>query len=275
MLRLALSPHDLETLDRLQAIVFEAGEIALRYFRPGDATYAQVDWKGDGSPVTEADYAVNAFLQVQLQALWPGAAWLSEESVDDTSRLGTERVIIVDPIDGTRGFARGDRNWCIAVALVEAGRPILATVHAPANAETFTASAGQGAALNGVRLAVKDAATLRPDMRLSVPVNMTDVLRQGGLDLDYRPKIPSLALRITNVASGCYDCCFVTQNANDWDLAAADLVLQEAGGLLASRDGRPLIYNRPSTRHGILTATARRLQPAFLAAVEQAKALAS
>ncbi len=270
--RLAQSAHDLETLDRLRAIVTEAGEIALRYFKRGDQTQAKVDWKGDGSPVTEADYAVNAFLQDRLQTLWPDAAWLSEESVDDEARLAADRVIIVDPIDGTRGFANGDCNWCIAVALVEAGRPILAIVHAPANAEMFTASAGRGASLNGVRLTVEDAAALRPDMRLSAPVNMTETLRQGGLDLDYRPKIASLALRITRVATGGYHCCFVTQNSNDWDLAAADLVLQEAGGLLASGDGRPPIYNRSSTRHGILTATAKRLQPAFLAAVEHAKA---
>ena len=270
--RLAVSAHDLDTLDRLRAIMVEAGEIALRYFRQGDQTHARVDWKGDGSPVTEADHAVNAFLASELQALWPGAAWLSEESVDDGARLSAERVIIVDPIDGTRGFANGDCNWCIAVALVEGGRPILAVVHAPANGETFTASCGQGAALNGVRLAVEDAAALRPEMRLSAPVSMTETLRRGGLDLDYRPKIASLALRITNVASGGYDCCFVTQNSHDWDLAAADLVLQEAGGLLASSDGKPLIYNRSSTQHGVLTATARRLQPAFLAAVDRAKA---
>ena len=267
-----MSTHDLDTLDRLREIVTEAGQVALHYFRAGDQTKAEVNWKGDGSPVTEADYAVNAFLERELRALWPGAAWLSEESVDDAARLDADRVIIVDPIDGTRGFARGDSNWCIAVALVEAGRPILAIVHAPANAETFTASVGNGAALNGVPLTVEDAAALRPDMRVSAPVNMTETLRRGGLDLDYRPKIASLALRITNVASGGYDCCFVTQNSSDWDLAAADLVLQEAGGLLASQDGKPLIYNRTSTRHGILTATARRLQPAFLAAVEQAKA---
>lgn len=273
--RLAVSSHDLETLDRLRAIVTEAGEIALRFFRRGDQTRAEVNWKGDGSPVTEADYAVNAFLERELRALWPGAAWLSEESVDDVARLAADRVIIVDPIDGTRGFACGDCNWCIAIALVEAGRPILAIVHAPANGQMFTAAHGQGASLNGVSLTVEDAAALRPDMRVSAPVTMTETLRRGGLDLDYRPKIASLALRITNVASGCYDCCFVTQNSSDWDLAAADLVLQEAGGLLASQDGKSLIYNRPSTRHGILTATARRLQPAFLAAVQQAKAARS
>ena len=259
--------------DRFLAIVQDAGVIAMRYFKPGDQTGAKVTWKGDGSPVTEADYAVNAYLETNLRALWPEAAWLSEESADDPARLQARQVIIVDPIDGTRGFARGDRNWCVSVALVEAGRPVRAVVHAPANSETFTADAGRGAWLNGVPLAIAPCDELRPNLRVSAPAHVAQEIRDAGVALDFRPKIPSLALRITAVASGVYDCCLATRNSNDWDLAAADLVLQEAGGLLAGADGRSLIYNRAETCHGILTATARALQPKFLEAVQRAKAL--
>jgi myo-inositol-1(or 4)-monophosphatase len=267
---LALSPNDLATLPRLQTIAVEAGAIGLRYFRAGDQTEAKVTWKGDGSPVTEADLAVNAFLETELRALWPDAAWLSEESVDDPARLGADRVIIVDPIDGTRGFARGDRNWCIAAALVEKGRPIIGIVYAPAIAETYTAALGHGALLNGTPLRIGGEAALRPDMRVSAPASLAEAMRKAGIDLDFRPRIASLALRITNVAAGRYDCCLATKNSNDWDLAAADLVLQEAGGILAGIDGRPLVYNRPDTRHGVLIATAQCLQPAFLEATAQA-----
>jgi myo-inositol-1(or 4)-monophosphatase len=266
-----VTPNDLATLPRLQAIAVEAGEIGLSYFRAGDQTEAKVTWKGDGSPVTEADFAVNAFLETQLRALWPDAAWLSEESADDPTRLGAERVIIVDPIDGTRGFARGDRNWCIAVALVEHGRPSLGIVHAPAIAETYTACLGHGALLNGTALNLSDETALRPGMRVSAPQSLAETMRKAGVDLDFRPKIASLALRITNVAVGRYDCCYATKDSNDWDLAAADLILQEAGGLLAGIDGAALLYNRADTRHGVLTATARRLQPAFLAAIDRVK----
>ena len=266
-----MTSNDIATLPRLEAIAVEAGAIGMRYFRAGDQTEAKVTWKGDGSPVTEADFAVNVFLEVQLRALWPDAAWLSEESADDPARLGAERVIIVDPIDGTRGFARGDRNWCVAVALVERGRPILGLVHAPAIAETYTAALGQGAALNGTPLHLGDEAALRPDMRVSVAASLAETMRKAGIDLDFRPKIASLALRITNVAAGRYDGCFATKDSNDWDLAAADLILQEAGGLLAGVDGAPLLYNQADTRHGVLTATARRLQPAFLDAIARAR----
>lgn len=269
---MAVSPNDPSTLPQLEAILAEAGAIAMLYFRAGAGTRARIDWKGDGSPVTEADYAVNQFLERTLRDLWPDAAWLSEESADDPARLSAERVIIVDPIDGTRGFARGDRHWCIAVALVENGRPILGTVHAPAAGETYSASAGRGASLNGSPIAVADDETLRADMRVSAPSSLAETMRTMGVELDFRPKIASLALRIASVASRSYDCCFATRDSNDWDLAAADIVLQEAGGLLAGIDGKPLVYNRPDTRHGVLTATARRLQPAFLEAVERAQA---
>lgn len=253
-------------------IVQEAGAIASRYFRPGDQTGAKVTWKGDGSPVTEADYAVNAFLETNLRDLWPGAAWLSEESADNPERLSARQVIIVDPIDGTRGFARGDRNWCVAVALVEDGRPVLAAVYAPANGETFTARAGGGAALNGAALAIPPCDSIGPALRVSAPVSVAQEIRKAGVELDFRPKIASLALRITGVAAGAYDCCLATPDSHDWDLAAADLVVQEAGGLLAGADGQPLIYNKAGTSHGALTASARGLQPKFLEAVSRGRA---
>ena len=249
------------------AITAEAGAIALGYFKPGAQTVAGIEWKGDGSPVTEADYAVNAFLEPRLKALWPGAAWLSEESADDGSRLQAAHVIIVDPIDGTRGFSRGDPNWAIAIALAEAGRPICAIVHAPALGETYTAQAGRGATLNGKPLRIEAASALDPAMRLTCPNTMVKALRAIGEDFAFQPKIASLALRITKVASGEYTAGLTSRDAHDWDIAASDLVLQEAGGLLASLDGEPLAYNKAEPVHGVLTASARGLQPALRAAL--------
>ncbi len=254
-----------ETMARLVAIATEAGAIALGFFKPGAKTNAGIEWKGDGSPVTEADHAVNAFLEPRLKALWPGAAWLSEESADDGSRLGAAHVIIVDPIDGTRGFARGDAHWAVAIALAEAGRPICAIIHAPALGETYAAQAGRGATLNGEPLRIEAAPALDPAMRLTCPNNLVKALRALGEDFAFQPKIASLALRIAKVASGEYAAGLTSRDAHDWDIAAADLVLQEAGGLLASLDGEPLTYNKPEPCHGVLTASARDLQPAFRA----------
>ncbi len=213
--------------------------------------------------MTEADFAVNSFLEPRLKALWPGAAWLSEESADDTTRIETEHVIIVDPIDGTRGFARGDRHWCVAIALVEAGRPIMGVVHAPALGDTYAAVAGAGATLNGAKLTVHPGPRSQSEMRVTCPNNLAKAMREAGVDYDFQPKIASLALRVVMVASGAYAAGFTSRDAHDWDLAAADLVLQEAGGLLADLEGSPLIYNKAEPSHGALTATPRALQPLF------------
>lgn len=267
---MALSDNDPETLARLVAIAEDAGRIALGFFEPGGKTRAGVEWKGDGSPVTEADYAVNAFLERALTRLWPGAAWLSEESIDDEARLAASRVIIVDPIDGTRGFARGDRHWAIAVALAVTGRPVIAIVHAPALAETYTALAGHGAWLNGAPLALAPVAELRPDMEITCPQGIAKALREAGVDFVYQPKIASLALRIAKVASGLYQAGVASGHSHDWDLAAADLVLQEAGGILADAEGEPIVYNKPDPSHGMLIAAARPLQPSLRAALARA-----
>jgi myo-inositol-1(or 4)-monophosphatase len=113
----------------------EAGAIALTYFRPGERTSARIDYKAGGSPVTEADFAVDAFLRARLGAAFPGAGWLSEETEDDPRRLACSNILIVDPIDGTRGFLAGDPRWAVSIALVVAGRPVAGVVHAPALAE--------------------------------------------------------------------------------------------------------------------------------------------
>jgi myo-inositol-1(or 4)-monophosphatase len=242
------------------AIAQEGGRIALDFFRAGRKTSADVEWKGDGSPVTEADFAVNAFLEGELTRLWPGAAWLSEESVDDSRRLGATHVIIVDPIDGTRGFARGDLQWAVAVALVVQGRPICAVVHAPALEETYAAAAGQGAVLNGQTLRLRQETMLRDDLRVTCPGGLANALKAEGIRLAFQPKIPSLALRIAKVASGVYDVGLTSSHSHDWDIAASDLILAEAGGVLAGLDGAPITYNRAHPEHGVLTASVPGLQ---------------
>jgi len=243
----------------------------MRYFLSGEKTSAGIAWKGDGTPVTEADLAVNRFLEPALRDLRPDAAWLSEESIDDTQRLAAEEVLIVDPIDGTRGFSEGDANWAVAIAISVAGRPVAGVVHAPALGETYAAAAGRGATLNGAPLPTRDETTLRSDMRITCPKILAKALADAGVHLAYQPKIASLALRIAKVASGVYDAGFTTRNSHDWDLAAADMVLTETGGILAELSGAPVRYNRPDPVHGVLTAAPRLLQGALHASLERTR----
>jgi len=129
---------------RLEAVAREAGDIAMAYFRPAERTSADVNYKRRGSPVTEADLAVDRFLFEQMASLAPGAGWLSEETADTAERLSRGEVIVVDPIDGTTAFVRGDKRWAVSIALIEQGCPVVGVVHAPALGKTFAARKGGG-----------------------------------------------------------------------------------------------------------------------------------
>jgi myo-inositol-1(or 4)-monophosphatase len=231
-----------------------AGRLALGYYRPGAVTSAEIFRKAGGSPVTEADFVVDRFLKQRLNALVPEAGWLSEETEDSYARLSKDRIFVVDPIDGTRGFMRGHTAWAIVLALVERGRPLIGIVHAPALQETYIGVKGAGAWLNGKAIGVSKRATMGAGAKIAAPAFLAERLRKAGLEFELQPRIPSLALRIANVASGALDAGFASENANDWDIAAADLILNEAGGRLTSLDGCEIRYNRRETRHGPLIA---------------------
>src|SRR5712672_331600 len=201
--------------------VREAGALALSLFRTELKNWT----KGASSPVSEADIRVNDLLESRLRSATPDYGWLSEESVDDEARLEKRLVWIVDPIDGTRGYLAGREDWCVSVALVENGSPLLAAVFAPASDEFFFAMRGQGAvpvlATSGTELDFSRVAGPKPLVaRLS---------RQAG-EIILHPRIGSLALRLCRVAQGNLDAAFAGGQSRDWDLAAANLIVQEANG---------------------------------------------
>ncbi|WP_349369893.1 3'(2'),5'-bisphosphate nucleotidase CysQ [Salinarimonas sp.] len=250
----------------LEETAREAGEIARGYFRHGEKTSARIWNKAGGSPVTEADVSVDAFLKVRLSQILPEAGWLSEETRDDPARLERTLVWIVDPIDGTRAFLNGNPDWSVAIALLVEGRPTLGIVHAPALESLYDARADGGARLNGAPIAVSAPQGVG-GTRVTGPKPMMDTLARRAGPISEMPKVPSLALRIARVAAGDVDAALVTANARDWDLAAADLVLAEAGGALSSLTGDAPVYNRPEPVHGALLAASRALHPRLVEAM--------
>ncbi len=245
----------------------EAGAIALDLFRPGEKTAARTWSKSGGSPVTEADIGVDTFLRIRLSELLPEAAWLSEETVDDAQRLARRFVWVVDPIDGTRAYMSGSPDWAVCVALLDESAPILGIVHAPACDATYTAVIGGGARRNGETIRSSALGKLA-GARIAGPKPMLDALARVQ---PFEPvgRIPSLALRLTRIADGTIDAGLISPDARDWDLAAADLVLREAGGRLSGGDGTPVAYNRPAPVHGMLVASAGALAAPLLDALAQ------
>ncbi len=235
-------------LDLLRDVAGEAGRVAMRFFRQDP----EVWMKAGSSPVSEADYAVDRFLRETLLAARPDYGWLSEETADSAARLSARRTFVVDPIDGTRSFLAGGDIWCVSLAVVEGGRSLAGVLECPMRNETYWAAAGGGAGKNGAAIRVAPART-RPI--IAGPKPMIDEMPQAWLDrLERHPYIPSLACRIAMIADGSLDATFVKANAHDWDLAAADLILNEAGGaVLDSRGERPF-YAGATVSHGTLAA---------------------
>lgn len=236
----------------LEATVREAGALAQAMFRTELKNWT----KGASSPVSEADIAVNDLIEGRLRHATPEYGWLSEESADDPVRLTQRRVWIVDPIDGTRGYLAGREDWCVSVALVEDGVPILAAVFAPVSDEFFFAARGQGATRSGVPI----RATTGKALDFSRMAGPKPIIERLGLPRDgaaIHPRIGSLALRLCRIGDGLLDVAFAGGQSRDWDLAAADLIVHEAGGRMTMLSGEPIGYNRREVTHGVLVAAGR------------------
>jgi myo-inositol-1(or 4)-monophosphatase len=236
----------------LKDIVREAGRLALSMFRTELKNWI----KGASSPVSEADIAVNELLEKGLRSATPDYGWLSEESADDERRLDRRLVWIVDPIDGTRSYLAGRPDWCVSVALVEDASPVLAAVFAPASDEFFFARRGQGATRNDAAVSAASGTAL-DFSRVAGPKPLVERLSRASGEIAIHPRIGSLALRLCRVAQGSLDAAFAGGQSRDWDLAAANLIVQEANGNMTALSGDAILYNRREVTHGVLVAAGR------------------
>ena len=244
----------------LRQAVCAAGELALTYFRQ----QIIVKTKPDGSEVSETDLAVNEALKLALLTPRPSYGWLSEESEDDRGRVKSRRVWIIDPIDGTNAFLRHLPEWTISAALVEDGAPVLGVVFNPAKQECFHAVRGRVTTLNGHRISVSTQRTLEG----------ARLIASGGLFKKRIWKEPwpevetkwvnSVAYRLALVASGDADATVSLSGKSEWDIAAAQLILEEAGGVITDHHGEPLGYNRTNPRFKSIIAAPPKLHDALL-----------
>jgi len=237
---------------QLSACVREAGSLALSMFGGPVRNWT----KAESSPVSEADIAADRLLRERLTAIDPQIAWLSEESVDDPARLSARRVWIVDPIDGTRAFLDEHPDWAVSAALVDNGRPIVACLYAPVTKHFFMATVGSGATCNGDTITATDGTSLAQS-RIAGPKRFLERLAAVSPPFTVMPRLHSLALRFARVAKGELDAAIAGGNSHDWDLAAADLLVHEAGGALGPVGGGVITYNLPVPRHGMLVAAGR------------------
>lgn len=251
-----------EDLDLIRDAARAAGEVAMGFFGKSP----EVWYKNENrSPVSAADFAANEKLEQILRSARPDYGWLSEETEDDAARLDCETLFVVDPIDGTRAFIAGLETWCVSVAVVHRAVPVAGVLVAPALGEDFWATTGTGAWKNGAAISVSTPAS---DGRLQLAAAEDIVARfEPGFraGVERIRHVPSLAYRLAMIADGRIDGTLVKKNSHDWDLAAADLILSEAGGQLVGLEGRPLAYNRETVVHDTLCAASATVLPGLLA----------
>ncbi|MEM0906356.1 MAG: 3'(2'),5'-bisphosphate nucleotidase CysQ [Pseudomonadota bacterium] len=244
-----IAPPDTDT-GLLSEAVKAAGEVALRYFKADPKVWT----KPDGSPVSEADLAVDAALKSFLSAARPKYGWMSEEHTADIDIAA--RTFVIDPIDGTRAYLRGEPAWAVVAAVIEVGRPVAAAIYQPADPCLYLATAGGGATRDGLPVRVTDKTTL-DGSEIALPGVL---YRDGGLHLSgvkRAPALPSLALRLAKVAEGRFDGAITKAGPHHWDLAAADLLLVEAGGTLTNLSGELPRYDSLTTSHPPMVAASR------------------
>ncbi len=223
----------------LERATAQAAELVMGYFRRDPKSWK----KNDVSPVSEADLASDALLQKLLLGARPGYGWLSEETEDNRDRLSCDHVWIVDPIDGTNAFLQGKPDFTVCAGLARDGEAVAGVVINPVNKQVFKAIKGEGAWLNGALLSGLKPATLSAARYLSRKNVMKPDRWHGDVPMPKPGYIGSLAYQLCVVAMGTHDAAVSVSALHEWDIAAAGLILQEAGGVVTDQWGKPLRYN--------------------------------
>jgi myo-inositol-1(or 4)-monophosphatase len=218
-----------------------------------------VQVKGLNDIVTRGDFLVNEILQRELSHHFPADGWLSEETADDSARLQRSRVWIVDPIDGTREFAKGIPEYAISVALVEDGVPKVCAVCNPAKNELFHASIGEGAWLNGERVHCIDSQA-EPLILLASRSEYQRGEWERFIQKNQVQVVGSIAYKLALVAAGKAHGTFSLGPKHEWDIAAGVLLVQEAGGVALTKEQQPIYFNQANIKVDGIVATSRSLQ---------------
>jgi myo-inositol-1(or 4)-monophosphatase len=254
---------ELQILNRIDAALKAAGEV-LKGFTAGAI---EAEFKAGHDPVTEADRTVDAVLKQHL--LRDGEGWLSEESVDDLSRLDKSCVWVVDPLDGTREFVQGIPEFCVSIGYVVDGSPVAGGICNPATGETFLGSLATGVLYNGKQVQTSSRSSLAGALVLA---SRSEVKRGEWRQFEKGPftlrPMGSVAYKLALVSAGLADVTFTLTPKNEWDVAAGAALVLSAGGFLATLENRPLRCNNKNPLLSGLLASGPSLKQELLALLE-------
>lgn len=257
-----------QDLSLIEQAVRAAGDIARRYYGGSYKRWS----KNKGEPVTEADLEIDRYLHDTLLEARPAYGWISEEG---ESRDGADRLFMVDPIDGTTAFLKQKPHFSISVAVIEDGTPVTGVVFNPIKDECFTARRGGGCRLNGQRLHVSTCGTVEgcrilgaKDMFAHSYWSEAPNIPWPAMDVEQRN---SVAYRMALVAAGSFDAALVLSAKHDWDMAAGDIIVREAGGKVTAHDGAALHYGSASALQRSMVCAGPALHALLLERLEHIK----
>ena len=258
------SSFQTETLQRIHCALESARQVFTRFTLGA----IEAEYKAGHDPVTEADRAVDDVLRREL--LREGEGWLSEESVDDLSRLEKKRVWIVDPLDGTREFVAGIPEFCVSVAMVEDGIPVAGGICNPATNELFLGSVDSGVTYNGKPVRASQRNILKGAVILASrsETKRGEWKRFEKFAVKVRP-MGSVAYKLALVSAGLADITFTLTPKHEWDIAAGAALVSSAGGFISTLKNLPLRCNRKSPLLSGLLACGPLLRDELLALVNE------
>jgi myo-inositol-1(or 4)-monophosphatase len=235
----ASSEHNL-----VKESILEAGKLALKWFKKDPEQWK----KDDGSLVSKADIEINDLLNKLLKNKNPEFGWLSEENEDDKSRLNKKITFVVDPLDGTKAFLEGKKEFSISVAIVKNGLPISGIVFSPSTDEMFEAEKNKGSWKNNKKVIISNYNRLEKCKMIAFkPMFSHPAWKEPWPKMDVENR-NSIAYRMALVASGQYDAMMALNSKNDWDIAAGDLLISESGGIVTLHTNKKIIYNTENTK---------------------------
>lgn len=233
--------------NQVRRVVLEAGQATLPYYHMADSLTFTI--KSDGSPVSEADQIAEDIIEKGLKAIAPSIPMIGEESIE-AGRIpdisDAPAFWLVDPVDGTKGFASGD--YTVNVALIRNGLPVMGVIYAPVHGDHY---AGWG----------DEAIKYNDETGVEKPIKVRDIPREGFTIItnrtrDYSGRLEAFldrfkvaktitlgsSLKLCLIAAGKADLYPRFGPISEWDIAAGDAILRGAGGSIVDMDGLPLTY---------------------------------
>lgn len=225
-----------------RALASEAADVILRHYRqPGE-----VRMKADASPVTDADEEANLLIVSGLKHAFPGIPILAEESADDPARFGSKWLFVVDPLDGTKEYVKRNGEFSVNIALLENGVPVVGHIHMPVTGHFYSAVKGEGAwfcdgELQRIHVSDRTSGLCAAVSRSHQSGELERLMKHGRIA---RTIVSGSSLKGCLIAHGMADVYYRFGRTMEWDTAAMQCIVEEAGGVMRQMDDSPMTYNK-------------------------------